>query len=88
MRESEGEIVRAELVDAKSPLNRAYSMADPPSSDGQLTLVFDRVKDGIGSIASTVSSPAMSCGWPTHMVTSYCLSRLIKICPLSVAIPD
>ena len=36
-------------VGTKPPLNRAYSMADPPSPDGQLTLVFDRVKDGIGS---------------------------------------
>ncbi|MEP6959718.1 MAG: FAD-binding oxidoreductase [Nitrospirota bacterium] len=36
-------------VGAKPPLNRAYSMAEPPSPDGQLTLVFDRVKAGIGS---------------------------------------
>lgn len=36
-------------IGAKPPLNRAYSMADPPSPAGQLTLVFDRVKDGIGS---------------------------------------
>ncbi len=34
---------------AKPPLNRAYSMAEPPSPAGQLTLVLDRVKDGIGS---------------------------------------
>ena len=31
------------------PLNRTYSMAEPPSPAGQLTLVFDRVPDGIGS---------------------------------------
>ena len=36
-------------VGAKPPLNRAYSMAEPPSPAGQLTLVFDRVPDGIGS---------------------------------------
>ncbi len=37
------------LVGAKPPLNRAYSMAEPPSPAGQLTLVFDQVPDGIGS---------------------------------------
>ena len=36
-------------VGAKPPLNRAYLVAEPPSPDGGLTLVFDRVKDGIGS---------------------------------------
>jgi len=36
-------------VGIKPPLNRAYSMAEPPSPAGQLTLVFDRVPDGIGS---------------------------------------
>lgn len=36
-------------VGAKPPLNRAYSLAEPPSPTGQLTLVFDRVPDGIGS---------------------------------------
>ena len=36
-------------VGAKPPLNRAYSMAEPLSPAGQLTLVFDRVPDGIGS---------------------------------------
>lgn len=36
-------------VGEKPPLNRAYSMAEPPAPSGQLTLVFDRVKDGIGS---------------------------------------
>ena len=36
-------------VGAKPPLNRAYSMAEPPSPAGQLTLVFDRIPDGIGS---------------------------------------
>lgn len=36
-------------VGAKPPLNRAYSLAEPPSSTGQLTLVFDRVPNGIGS---------------------------------------
>jgi len=36
-------------VGAKQPLNRAYSMAAPASPDGELTLVFDRVPDGIGS---------------------------------------
>lgn len=33
----------------KPPLNRAYSLADPPSPTGQLTLVFDRVPNGAGS---------------------------------------
>ncbi|MDZ4733198.1 MAG: FAD-binding oxidoreductase [Nitrospirota bacterium] len=36
-------------IGAKPPLNRAYSMAEPPSPAGQLTLVFDRVPNGIGS---------------------------------------
>jgi ferredoxin-NADP reductase len=36
-------------IGAKPPLNRAYSMAEPPSPTGQLTLVFDRIPDGIGS---------------------------------------
>lgn len=31
------------------PLNRAYSMADPSSPYGELTLVFDRVLGGLGS---------------------------------------
>ncbi|HRI37106.1 MAG TPA: FAD-binding oxidoreductase [Nitrospira sp.] len=31
------------------PLNRAYSMADPSSPYGELTLVFDLVSDGLGS---------------------------------------
>lgn len=34
---------------AKPPLNRAYSMAAPPSPSGELTLVFDRVPEGTGS---------------------------------------
>jgi len=33
----------------KPPLNRAYSMAAPASPSGELTLVFDRVPNGIGS---------------------------------------
>lgn len=36
-------------VGPKPPLNRAYSMADPPSPYGELTLVFDRVPGGLGS---------------------------------------
>ncbi len=36
-------------VGDKPPLNRAYSMADPSSPYGELTLVFDRVPGGIGS---------------------------------------
>lgn len=36
-------------VGIKPPLNRAYSLAEPPSQTGQLTLVFDRVPDGTGS---------------------------------------
>lgn len=31
------------------PLNRAYSLAEPPSSTGHLTLVFDHVPGGKGS---------------------------------------
>ena len=31
------------------PLNRAYSLAEPPSSNGHLTLVFDHVPGGKGS---------------------------------------
>ena len=36
-------------VGATPPLNRAYSMADPSSPYGELTLVFDRVSGGLGS---------------------------------------
>lgn len=36
-------------VGAKPPLNRAYSMADPSSPYGELTLVFDRILEGMGS---------------------------------------
>lgn len=36
-------------VGPKPPLTRAYSMADPSSPYGELTLVFDRVPDGQGS---------------------------------------
>jgi phenol hydroxylase P5 protein len=36
-------------VGIKPPLNRAYSLAEPPSPTGQLTLVFDRVPHGTGS---------------------------------------
>jgi ferredoxin-NADP reductase len=36
-------------VGPKPPLNRAYSMAAPELSSGELTLVFDRVPEGMGS---------------------------------------
>jgi len=36
-------------VGTKPPLNRAYSMATPASPSGELTLVFDRVPQGLGS---------------------------------------
>lgn len=36
-------------VGPKPPLNRAYSLADPSSPYGELTLVFDRVPGGLGS---------------------------------------
>ncbi|HEY7531208.1 MAG TPA: FAD-dependent oxidoreductase [Nitrospiraceae bacterium] len=36
-------------VGSKPPLNRAYSMASPASPSGELTLVFDRVPQGVGS---------------------------------------
>jgi ferredoxin-NADP reductase len=36
-------------VGPKPPLNRAYSMADPSSPYGELTLIFDRVPGGLGS---------------------------------------
>ena len=36
-------------VGAKPPLNRAYSMAAPSITSGELTLVFDRVIGGLGS---------------------------------------
>ncbi|MBM4125936.1 MAG: hypothetical protein FJ247_01110 [Nitrospira sp.] len=36
-------------VGTKPPLNRAYSLATPESPSGELTLVFDRVPQGIGS---------------------------------------
>jgi ferredoxin-NADP reductase len=36
-------------VGPKPPLNRAYSMADPSSPYGELTLIFDRLPGGLGS---------------------------------------
>jgi ferredoxin-NADP reductase len=36
-------------VGAVPPLNRAYSMAAPGTPSGELTLIFDRVPDGVGS---------------------------------------
>jgi ferredoxin-NADP reductase len=36
-------------VGPRPPLNRAYSMAAPPTASGELTLVFDRVPEGLGS---------------------------------------
>jgi ferredoxin-NADP reductase len=36
-------------VGTRPPLNRAYSMAAPSTTSGELTLVFDRVPDGLGS---------------------------------------
>ena len=36
-------------VGPKPPLNRAYSLAAPASPSGELTLVFDRVPEGMGS---------------------------------------
>jgi ferredoxin-NADP reductase len=36
-------------VGAKPPLNRAYSMAAPGTPSGELTLIFDRIPDGMGS---------------------------------------
>jgi ferredoxin-NADP reductase len=36
-------------VGPNPPLNRAYSMAAPASPSGELTLVFDRVTEGMGS---------------------------------------
>src|SRR5206468_11076114 len=36
-------------VGERPPLTRAYSMAEPESSSGELVLVFDRVPGGLGS---------------------------------------
>src|SRR4029453_2392950 len=36
-------------VGTRPPLTRAYSMAAPSTASGELTLVFDRVTDGLGS---------------------------------------
>ena len=36
-------------VGSRPPLNRAYSMAAPATASGELTLIFDRVTDGLGS---------------------------------------
>ena len=36
-------------VGTRPPLNRAYSMASPSTSSGELTLIFDRVTGGLGS---------------------------------------
>ena len=36
-------------VGTRPPLNRAYSMATPSTTSGELTLIFDRVTDGVGS---------------------------------------
>jgi ferredoxin-NADP reductase len=36
-------------VGDRPPLNRAYTLANAPSSDGALTLCFDRVEEGFGT---------------------------------------
>jgi ferredoxin-NADP reductase len=36
-------------VGTRPPLNRAYSMAAPYTTSGELTLIFDRVPGGVGS---------------------------------------
>jgi ferredoxin-NADP reductase len=36
-------------VGSRPPLNRAYSMAAPSTASGELTLIFDRVTEGLGS---------------------------------------
>src|SRR2546422_777588 len=36
-------------VGERQPLTRAYSMAEPESSSGELVLAFDRVPSGLGS---------------------------------------
>ncbi|MEO6308314.1 MAG: FAD-binding oxidoreductase [Nitrospiraceae bacterium] len=36
-------------VGTKPPLNRAYSMAAPGTTSGELTFIFDRVPGGVGS---------------------------------------
>lgn len=36
-------------VGAQPPLNRAYSMAAPGTPSGELTLIFDRIPNGMGS---------------------------------------
>src|SRR2546422_4392234 len=36
-------------VGERQPLTRAYSMAEPESSSGELVLAFDRVPNGLGS---------------------------------------
>ena len=36
-------------VGTRPPLNRAYSMAAPSTASGELTLIFDRVVDGLGT---------------------------------------
>ena len=45
-----GQFVSLKLpVGEHPPLTRAYSMAEPESSSGELVLAFDRVPDGLGS---------------------------------------
>src|SRR4030095_8390943 len=36
-------------VGTRPPLNRAYSMAAPATASGELTRIYDRVTDGLGS---------------------------------------
>src|SRR5689334_10292445 len=36
-------------IGSGTPLTRAYTMADPPSTSNELVLVFDRVPEGVGS---------------------------------------
>ena len=74
-------------VGAKPPLNRAYSMAEPPSPDGQLTLVLIASKTESVLIISMDSSPAMSCCSLAPTEISDCPSHSIRICSLLVAIP-
>ena len=73
-------------VGPKPPLNRAYSLAAPSTASGELTLVFDRVIEGIGiELPLSGSRPVMRCCCPAPMETSRSHSHSIEICSLSPA---
>lgn len=78
-------------VGPKPPLNRAYSIADPASPNGELTLVFDRVPGGLGSnyLYQLTSGDELSLSGPYgHFVLPQTLGReLVMIARYTGLVP-